>query len=294
VDYRLGLGFHALRLEMCTVNVPRLTNAQLSLLTQSQLNFIVSLLGSTQVQLMNAGQVQDLSNTQVGQLSNAQVDVLTNSQITALVNSQLGNLSEAQLQYILASVMTNQFIQNNLSITQRNSVNEINPLQSGQIISFLAWDDGNLQHGRLLNFNTLKTNNIFGNNSRFTDINGLQAYANTYVIDHATGLGWCKTVQGLASWSETLTNATAFTIGSLANFFLPGIKEIFDIINFSLFPNPFNYAPFSFNNSNMPLWTSTTVANSTVNAYVITAATTPVNAFGKTTLCRSLFCRKHF
>jgi hypothetical protein len=57
------------------------------------------------------------------------------------------------------------------------------PLQSGQTTSYATNDDGDLQRGRLVDFNTLPYNNGFGNTNRFTDELGGQTFTNNIVID---------------------------------------------------------------------------------------------------------------
>jgi hypothetical protein len=299
VDYRFGFGFHALRLEMSGVNIAKLTNGQLSQLTPNQLNFIVTLLGSIQIDLMAQGQVQVLSGPQIGQLNNVQVGQLTPLQVAFLLNGQLSSLTSSQLQYILASVITAQFLQGNLSPSQKNSLNGVYPLQTGQTTSFLPGDDGDLKHGRLVDFYTLKTDNFFGNTFRLTDENGLQVFQNHYMIDHATGLGWYTVLLGPATWANAIQNANSFSlptdIGTLTGFALANVTEYVSVLNFGLSNQYMNYVPFNQATQNT-LFTSTTFASSTTNAFRVTngASVNIIGAISKTTRQVYYIVRRHF
>jgi len=76
-------------------------------------------------------------------------------------------------------------------------------------------------------FLTLLNNNAFGNKERFTDELGTQVYANNYVIDHLTGLGWMTTVIAEDVWENHLNNANAFELTALgySDFRLPSFGE---------------------------------------------------------------------
>ena len=302
---------------LTSVQVQLLSDGQLNDLSTSQLNYITGLLGSTQVALLTSTQIseltstqiQELTSSQIANLTSAQVQELTNTQIgymsstqvQELVHSQLANLSTSQLQYILGSVMSNQFLQDNLSVSQRNSVNEIYTLQTGQTTSYATGDDGNLHHGRLADFFTLKTNNIFGNTHRFTDENGNQTYASNYVIDHATGLGWCRTEQTTAvSWSNAISSANGFslntTIGTLSNFYLPNMSEFLSIMNMENSNNvTLNYSPFNIAGTSNGRWVSTSISNPNTSAVKISTAVIPqLTTAAKTGTAPYFVVRRHF
>jgi uncharacterized protein DUF1566 len=221
---------------------------------------------------------------------------MSSAQIQELVNSQLANLSTSQLQYILGSVMSNQFLQDNMTVTQRNSINEIYGLQTGQTTSYATGDDGNLQHGRLTDFFTLKTNNIFGNTHRFTDENGNQTYPSSYVIDHATGLGWCTTLQTAANWATAVTPTLSLTVGSNTynDFKLPNANEVLAITNYNQVC--LNYVPFNLNPvTSAQVWSSTTNYSSTTAALRVSYQTFPASSsVAKSATQPYLLCRKHF
>jgi hypothetical protein len=296
VDYRLGFGFHALRLEMSMVNVTKLTNGQLSQLTPNQLNFIVTLLGSVQIQLMAQSQVQNLSNQQIGQLSNAEIGQLSALQIVVLSNAQLLNLSPPQLQFILATAMGVQFLQGNMSSVQKNSINGVYTLQTGQVVSYLPGDDGDLKHGRLVDFFTLKSNNVFGNTFRFTDENGAQLYINQYLIDHATGLGWHTALHTSATWANAMGEILVLPVGANVynDFKLPNVSELLAIANWAQVC--LNYPPFNLNPIvAAQVWTSTTNYTSTTSAIRVSYQTFPgASSTPKAASQPYLMCRKHF
>jgi len=297
---------------LTSVQVQLLSDGQLNDLSTAQLNYITGLLGSTQIselvstqigeltssqiQELTSGQIADLSSTQVQALTNTQIGYMSSSQVQDLVNSQLANLSTSQLQYILGSVITNQFLQDNLSVSQRNSVNEIYTLQTGQTTSYATGDDGNLQHGRLTDFFTLKTNNIFGNTHRFTDENGNQIYASNYVIDHATGLGWCTTLQATTTWATAVAASISLAVGSntYTDFKLPNANEVLAITNYS--EVCLNYAPFNLNPiTAAQVWSSTTNYATNTAALRISYQTFPAaSSTPKLASQPYLLCRRHF
>ncbi len=302
---------------LTSVQIQLLSDGQLNDLSTSQLNYVTGLLGSTQIATLTSTQIGELTNTQISELTNSQIHQLTSTQVQALtntqigymsstqvqelINSQLANLSTSQLQYILGSVMSNQFLQDNLSGSQRNSINEIYTLQTGQTTSYATGDDGNLQHGRLTDFFTLKTNNSFGNTHRFTDENGAQVYASNYVIDHATGLGWCRTEQTTAvTWSTAISNANGFSlstsIGTLSSFYLPNMSEFLSIMNMENSNNVvLNYAPFNIVGTSTGRWVSTSISSPNTSAVKISTVVIPQLTTGAKTATAPYFVvRRHF
>jgi len=154
--------------------------------------------------------------------------------------------------------------------------NSANPYKTGQTTSYVSNDDGDLERGRGSDFTTLDFNNPFGNTNRFTDTLGGQTYANDIVIDWATTnyiaetvIGWYRVVQGGAgvNWS-TAMSGQPYTVGSYNDWYIPNERELTTIINLGL-TEVLNYSPFSLNSttSGNGIWTSTTNAGNTVNAY---------------------------
>ena len=100
-----------------------------------------------------------------------------------------------------------------LTQAQRQTINQVNPLKTGQTTSYRTGDDGDLEAGRLTSFLVLPCNNSFGNTDRFTDSVGGQVYGAgngslaDYVIDHATGLGWYRLMQGTSDWDNSIDDS---------------------------------------------------------------------------------------
>lgn len=93
-------------------------------------------------------------------------------------------------------------------------------------------------------FDTLLFNNAFGNKNRFTDDSGGQTYANDYVIDHLTGLGWYRVLQSNALWNDGIDTADAITLLTFSDWRLPHANEQWNIYNKSN-AAALNYSPFN-------------------------------------------------
>lgn len=116
-------------------------------------------------------------------------------------------------------------------------------------------------------FLMLKANNVFGNKNRFTDDGGNQTYANDYVIDHLTGLGWYRLTQGASTnWSDNIDAAEASTILSYTDWRMANVKEYDSIGNRRMVG--FNYAPFSLTGSPIAVYQTSTTDNSNTSNYV--------------------------
>lgn len=172
-------------------------------------------------------------------------------------------------------------------------------MKTGQTTSYRTGDDGDLERGRATSFSVLETANPFGNTNRFTDTLGGTTYANNIVIDWSTYNGttvngWYRLAMptvGTYTWNQAIDNALAFTIGSFTTGWrLANIAEYFSIFNFANTPaNKLNYVPFSLVND---FWSSTTDANSTINAfYSINSSTLHIFTTGKTATIKALFVR---
>ena len=141
------------------------------------------------------------------------------------------------------------------------------PPYSGQNISYelydakALFDAGQFQYvppanpvsvATLASFLTLANNNAFGNTNRFTDELGLQTYANNYVVDHYTGLGWHRALQGVDTWAVGLSNANSSTLVSFSDWRLPTANEFTSIAcrDLTLFQTgttaAFNFFPMNF------------------------------------------------
>jgi hypothetical protein len=210
--------------------------------------------------------------------------------------------------------LPNQQLQDDLtagSAGQRNAINEIYTLQTGQTTSYATGDDGYYQFGRLVDFFTLKTNNVFGNTYRFTDENGnfyldpilgtkniATAFQTGYVIDHSTGLGWAMAnfSAGPVTWPNALTAIAGITLLGHSDFFMPNINEYPTLLNTEL-TTPIGYYPFLAVTAQIGIcWTSTTWKNNTGNAYKINMnATLPITgSLGKSGTMGYFAARLHF
>jgi hypothetical protein len=179
-----------------------------------------------------------------------------------------------------------------LTTDQRQIINRVNGLKTGQTTSYRTGDDGDFEYGRNHTFTTLTSNNPFGNSNRFTDQSGGQTYSDNIVVDWATGLMWFKTVTGSSTWNQAIDNSLAATDGGYTDWFLPNIMQIIGICNMSL-SSPTSYAPFSHTISTSAdrLWVSTTNAGGT-NAYTVISGAF-VSAGEAKTLTRSyIYCRQ--
>ncbi len=185
-----------------------------------------------------------------------------------------------------------------LTITQRNFIQRVNPLKTGQTTSFHIGDDGDLEDGRGVDFLTLDCNNEFGNTLRFTntigtqDMTGIGGALVDYVIDHSTGLGWSRVINVATVWVFNIDNALADTRNGFSDWRLPNINELTTIIKRDLTTSRLLYTPF--NVSVGLLDSSTTVAGSTPNRQVYSLLTGGIAARSKGATANSIYVRNHY
>lgn len=165
------------------------------------------------------------------------------------------------------------YLQDDLTYTRETpataSIPTANIMQTGQTTSYRTGDDPS--RGRLTNFLTLSENNPFGNTNRFTDMNGLQVYANNIVIDWST-LGSNNTVllyykgDSLAyrAWNLQIDQHLSSTLGGLTGWYLWNIKEALNLVNLSSIPYRINYAPFNFGGGQRYFLTNSDYGNGNV------------------------------
>jgi hypothetical protein len=151
------------------------------------------------------------------------------------------------------------------------------PLQSGQTTSYATNDDGDLQRGRLVDFNTLPYNNGFGNTNRFTDELGGQTFTNNIVIDWSTWdggtdvLGYILSINSDSNTSQqtwtTWISGQPYTTGGFGNWYVVNVAELNTLLNWSygtgLDGYPFNNPTSGDGN----FWTSTTWSSNTGHAF---------------------------
>ena len=132
-------------------------------------------------------------------------------------------------------------------------LNTSNLFKTGADTSYLTGDDGDLKRGRGVNFFTLDFNNGFDNTNRFTDDLGNQTYASEVIVDWST---WNQVNNTVLAYYKTPLNAFAqathlsgqpYTQNSLSGWYVCNLNELHNIRNYSVYRNPFNYAPFNYN-----------------------------------------------
>lgn len=185
-----------------------------------------------------------------------------------------------------------------LTQAQRQVINRINTLKTGQTTSYAANDDGELEKGRLVDFFTLSCNNAFGNTNRFTDENGTQNYNNQYMIDHATGLGWKISAQAAAVWDTHITNAANLIHAGFTGWRLPNMNEIISVTNYET-TYPLGYTPFNLLSLASRALSSTTQKGATtsciaLNINIGASSNHLTVAIGKTSSQQAYFCRNHY
>lgn len=183
-------------------------------------------------------------------------------------------------------------IEEHLEISQRNSLNRINPIQTGQTTSYRTGDDGDHQAGRLVDFYTLQEANVFGNTNRFTDELGGQDYVEQYLIDHATGLGWRTNTFVTDSWNPAIDAINASTHAGFEDWRMPNINELAQMKDYAL--------EVGWNNVFKPdddgtvfYYSSTTYIADTLQVFEM-VSTGRISILGKSTPRPSFICRNHF
>ena len=163
------------------------------------------------------------------------------------------------------------------------------PLQSGQTTSYATNDDGDLQRGRLVDFNTLPYNNGFGNTNRFTDELGGQTFTNNIIIDWSTWDGGTdvngyilslnsdsnNTVQNWGTWMA----GQPYTTDGFGDWYVVNVSELNTLMNYELSSTLDGYPFNNPTSNNGRFWTSTTSpSNSNVallkerNSYLVANA----------------------
>lgn len=188
------------------------------------------------------------------------------------------------------------------------------PLLTGQTTSYRTGDDAwnvannpysaapaNPTHiATLVDFTTLAENNAFGNTNRFTDDAGGQTYANSYIIDHHTGIGWYRNTTNSTNWTDSIDAAETSTLLGFTNWKIPNITELLSICDYGLLRS-LDYGIFSVLANNIVLWSSTTdEVNTSLAKGVITSLSTStlVATSRDKTLATSFYsriiCRNHY
>jgi len=186
-----------------------------------------------------------------------------------------------------------------ISQAERQTLQRVASIKTGQTTSFATGDDGDREDGRGVDFFTLDCNNSFGNTNRFTDINGLQVYGDDYVIDHVTGLGWyrLRPFIGTKNWTESMTAVEANTTLGFLDWFMPNINQLLSLINTDAdTAGGLNYSPINMLGLTS-CFTSSTQKDNTANciAFFLNRIIGNIVLSAKTTQTNNVIqCRKHF
>ena len=211
---------------------------------------------------------------------------------------------------------TCQQLNDDLTSAQRQLIQSVNQITTGQKISYRLGDSRAISSGRLVDFFTLNCNNPFGNTFRFTDENGdhytdtdsdglpdtkniAGAFSNGYFIDHGTGIAYSWGGATSRNWNAQVDAALAHTNVGFSNFELPNIKELFSLTanNAAL---GVRYEPILSILSGSPggFWSSNTVDFDTTQAKFLLIAADQnggnVQPGFKTSVVHAFFARNHF
>ena len=146
-------------------------------------------------------------------------------------------------------------------------------MKTGQLISYRAGDDGDLEAGRDLDLFTLAENNPFGNTNRFTKTDGTAGASGNvqWIIDWSTYngttvLGYVNYFWSLGSynWNNAIDYCNGYSLNSYAGCRLANVYEIQNLINYN--STGLNYLPFGGSGS-LSTWTSTTLSLNSIAAH---------------------------
>ena len=189
-----------------------------------------------------------------------------------------------------------------LTQTERNTLQRIASIKTGQTTSYAPGDDGDREDGRGVDFFTLDCNNPFGNTNAWTDENGLQVYGNNYGINHqGEGLGWYLLTRGNLNWDTVMLNILTENTLGYDDWFVPNIKQLFELANIEDgqigISSVLHYSPI--NDFGVPgtvgFWSSSTRKLGSANAhYMYNSVQQTIGETVKTILRRMIICRKHY
>ena len=161
-------------------------------------------------------------------------------------------------------------------------------MKTGQTVSYAANDDGALEAGRDTDFDTLASNNPFGNTNRWTDELGGSTYTNNIIIDWSTFdgaevLGYKRSDGTLLSWTDALSTSVSLSVGTFTSGWrLANYKELFNLMRIG--SRCFNWSPLNGGTGNDRIWSSTTPTGYTTSSklWVGNAFQLSVSAVGNT------------
>lgn len=170
-------------------------------------------------------------------------------------------------------------------------------MKSGQTISYITGDDGDLEHGRLANFLTLDAVPVHNNGNptvntttnRFTDELGGQTYTNRIMIDWGTFNG--STVLGYrmdfyddnTNSDDATAKALLKTVGGFSGWSLTNIDELENLKNIGVTAvGTFNYPPLNYAGTQWNLCSSSTPWNAASTVYVLTLSNGTIGTLSRT------------
>ena len=198
--------------------------------------------------------------------------------------------------------LTCQELNDKLTQSQRQVIQRVASIKTGQTTSYKPGDDGDREDGRGVDFFTLDCNNPFGNNNAWTDENGLQVYGNNYGINHqGEGLGWYLLTRGSLNWDTVMLNILTENTLGYDDWFVPNIKQLFELANFEDvvgLSSVLNYAPINIFglSGTQSFWSGTSrkPVGSTQAMFMANSTQQTVNSAVKTNNRHMVICRKHY
>lgn len=173
-----------------------------------------------------------------------------------------------------------------------------NPVKTGETVSYLSGDDGDIQAGRELDFYTLTSNNPFGNNIRFTNdmggivFDGSDGSTPDYVVDNATRLGWKQSLPtGFPNYTNQLNYAASLVVGSYNAFRLANLNEYVTVVNDSLGIFRPDNTIFTFTGSYS--WINQMQNSSTAYRAIYNSSISQRGIYSGDANARGMYCRNH-
>lgn len=177
-----------------------------------------------------------------------------------------------------------------LTRAQKELLQGIYPLKTGQTFSVVAGDDGDLQNGRPEPaFQTLGCDN----SARFVQ------YSANIIWDKETDLIWTASLQSAALFANQITNADTAVIDGITNWLLPNKADYESVLAYKEKPLVNGAWNIDQGNSNINLMTSTTLQNLGLSYFSIRIIRTGGGGHYEyrdgvisTTPLETLYCRK--
>ncbi len=215
--------------------------------------------------------------------------VITNSDGVSTFNVASGGTGACDIATPV-NTLTCQQLNDELTDAQRQLIQKVRPLPTGQTTSYATGDDGDLERGRLVNFTTLSCNNPHGNTRRFTQTDGsaVTVANNLLIQDHATGLMWDQT-PFTGDWPTVIAAILVSAKGGFS--WVPcNINEMLSIVLWENGgnPDPLDHIPlFEAVGGGVFIWASTTDDITNTNAEIF-ISNNRITRTAKTTVSNSV------